>query len=128
MTNRDKVFLFAGLLIAAMGLIAIFVLSVEVGVAALLVIVFMQLVLQLLQRRQVARVQQRTLKILRNMMVKEEPDHKPAPNLNHDQLIRDQELRMKKVLGALTSQQRGLDDVVRTLEALRLEKSDSQPE
>ena len=61
---RDKIFLASGGVLAVGGAVLTFAWNVEAGIAALLALSLVILVVVLLQRRQLARIQQRTLAIL----------------------------------------------------------------
>lgn len=63
MYSRDKIVLFSGFILVVMGILTTFFWAVEGGIVALLLISLLVLILLVLQRRQLAKLQQRTLRL-----------------------------------------------------------------
>lgn len=106
---RDKVFTLAGLLIGVSGILATIFWSMEAGIVALLTLSLLNLVLVMLQRKQMAKMQQRTLSILR-IQQSEKSVGEVAP-LNASQMNSLQNLPVytKKIIGLLQAQQISMD-------------------
>lgn len=101
MKLRDRLFLVSGIGIGVLGVIATLLWSVEAGVVALLLLGLIIFILVILQRRQLSRVQQRTLAMLN--APKEDTKRvevKPQENLA---------IPTKKVVGLLQAQQMSMD-------------------
>lgn len=101
MSLRDKMFLAFGTMIGVLGVTATLLWSIEIGVVALLLLGLIILVLVVLQRRQLSRVQQRTLTLLNARR----QDAKPVQVKPQESLA----IPTKKVVGLLQAQQMSMD-------------------
>src|SRR5699024_12287980 len=87
MHSRDKIFLASGVILAVGGAVLTLVWGTEAGVIALLALSFVILVVVLLQRRQLAWIQQRTLAILNfQQAVKELPKTSTVRSTSRSQI------------------------------------------
>lgn len=120
MGTRDKVFLMIGLLVGIVGVVVTLIWRVDAGIVALLMLNLLVLAILLLQRRQLAKVQQRTLALMNS---RERPSPVPsAENLDASKVRQDLKISNKKLVGLLQAQQTNLDLLNNKLESL-LEKS-----
>ena len=104
MSTKDKFFLFFGGGVGIAGIVATILWSVEAGVVALITISLVILTLLALQRRQLARVQQRTLSML-NTLQTTKPVTVPKPPSDKESIA----IPTKKIVGLLQAQQMNLD-------------------
>jgi len=104
MSTKDKFFLFFGGGVGIVGIVATILWSVEAGVVALITISLVILTLLALQRRQLARVQQRTLSML-NTLQTTKPVTVPKPPSDKESIA----IPTKKIVGLLQAQQMNLD-------------------
>lgn len=120
MQLRDKIFLLVGGLIATLGVIATFLWTVSAGVGALLLLGLMILMLLVLERRQLAKIQERSLHLLR---VTEKPKRTPY---SEDSTVR---ISTKKIIGMLQAHQVSLDLLAEKIdsEALDTRKTKNHP-
>jgi len=104
MGTKDKLFLVFGGGVGVVGIVATILWSVEAGVVALITISLVILTLLALQRRQLARVQQRTLSML-NVLQTTKPVTAPKPPSDQESIA----IPTKKIVGLLQAQQMNLD-------------------
>jgi len=104
MGTKDKLFLVFGGGVGVVGIVATILWSVEAGVVALITISLVILTLLALQRRQLARVQQRTLSML-NTLQTTKPVTVPKPPSDKESIA----IPTKKIVGLLQAQQMNLD-------------------
>jgi len=115
MHSRDKIFLASGVILAVGGAVLTLVWGTEAGVIALLALSFVILVVVLLQRRQLARIQQRTLAILNfQQAVKELPKTSSVKSTSRSQTSakgtqEDLAIATRKIVGLLQAQHVALE-------------------
>lgn len=124
MGTRDKAFLLTGLLVGIIGVGFTLFWRVDAGIVALLLLNLLVLVILFLQRRQLAKIQQRTLALLNSR-------ERPAPvqsaeNLDASKLRQDLKIGNKKLIGLLQAQQTNLDLLHSKLETLRAQSADQE--
>ncbi len=119
MNLRDRMFLIFGIGAGLLGIVGTITWSLETGVVALIVISLVILVLLVLQRRQLARVQQRTL-----TMLNAHQTMKPVVGQEPQESIA---IPTKKILGLLQAQQVSIDLINDKIEA-GLDKSPDRSE
>lgn len=119
MNLRDRMFLIFGIGAGLLGIVGTITWSLETGVVALIVISLVILVLLVLQRRQLARVQQRTL-----TMLNAQQTMKPVVGQEPQESIA---IPTKKILGLLQAQQVSIDLINDKIEA-GLDKSPDRSE
>ena len=107
MHSRDIVSLVVGAAIGVVGILGTLLGAPEVGIVALLALGVLILGVLVLQRRQLARIQQRTLSILNSRPPATTQDKQIQ--LDPDNTRRDMAISTKKVVGLLQAQQAGLD-------------------
>lgn len=107
MHSRDIVSLVVGAAIGVVGTFGTFLGAPEVGIVALLALGVLILGVLVLQRRQLARIQQRTLSILNSRPPATTQDKQIQ--LDPDNTRRDMAISTKKIVGLLQAQQAGLD-------------------
>lgn len=123
MNKRDLVFLLSGLVIAGVGIGAVFYGGSVVVFIALFLLSILILVVLLLQRRQLAAVQKRTLEIIRayNAITRN-----PAKNQPQGKVLtnsRAQDFSTKKIIGLLTAQQTSMEILNKKIENLDSRKN-----
>ncbi|GAA2040226.1 hypothetical protein GCM10009720_20910 [Yaniella flava] len=111
---RDKFFLASGFVLALLGSFATFFWRIEAGIVALLLVSILVLVFLTLLRRQVSKVQQRTLALLHFRGT--------VDNLSKD-LRRAESVSTKKIIGLLHAQQMSMEELSDRLEAIAEDKS-----
>jgi len=116
MNSRDKALLIIGVIIGLSGVVLTFAWSVEVGIVTLLAMNLLLLLLLILQRRQLARVQQRTLSLLK--FRESEIPARDVGRVDVSGLQRDLKISNKKILGVLQAQQNNLDLLNEKIERL----------
>jgi len=99
MFSRDKVYLLIGLCLGLLGIVSTIVWTIKVGMLLLFLLVMLLLILIVLQRRQMAKVQERTLKLLQ-FQQNDKTD-------THSSIAVD--LASKKIIGLLQAQQMSID-------------------
>jgi len=107
MHSRDIVSLVVGAAIGVVGTFGTLLGAPEVGIVALLALGVLILGVLVLQRRQLARIQQRTLSILNSRPPATTQDKQIQ--LDPDNTRRDMAISTKKIVGLLQAQQAGLD-------------------
>lgn len=116
MNTRDLIFLLSGVLIAGVGIGAILYGSFVIAFVALFLMCILTLAVLLLQRRQLAAVQKRTLEIIRaynadtRNPVKNQPQGKGLTNAHR------QDFSTKKIIGLLTAQQTSMELLSKKIE------------
>lgn len=104
MNTRDLVFLVVGAMIGLTGIIGALLGSVKLGTVALMAMSVILLVLLVLQRRQLAKVQQRMLSILNAQQ--KSAESATAPNLSRAAAPQESiAIPTKKIVGLLQAQQ-----------------------
>jgi|SRR5690625_3738833 len=101
MYSRDKLLFGVGTVTALLGFLATIAWNNAFGILALLVIAVIILVFQVLQRHQLAKIQDRTLKLLQNGG-RRETDTMPRDGI-------PVEIATKKIVGILQAQQTSID-------------------
>lgn len=105
MYYRDKFLLIAGLLIVAVGSILTVVWHISAGIVAILFLCLLCMILLVLQRRQLSKVQQRTLAILRTPA-----QHVPQVDVSAcNDCRQDMTVYTKKIVGMLQAQQTSME-------------------
>ena len=98
---REKVYLGLGLLLGTIGIVSSVFWSIKVGIVFLTFLVMLIFVLIVLQRRQLAKVQHRTLRLLQNQGKKPVREEGRAEISVH--------IATKKIIGLLQAQQISMD-------------------
>src|SRR5690625_3863336 len=131
MQFRDKLVLAVGAILAFGGAIVTYTWQIQVGIVALLALGLLLLVLVMLQRRQLARVQQRTLALLKlhqhseaSSNTVEHPSSRDLA-LSTEKIQRDLAVSTTKILGLLQAQHVALELLSEKLEQVRTD-SDSR--
>lgn len=125
MSSRDKVFLLAGTIVGLVGVVATLLWNLEVGIITLLLLNLLNLFILLLQRRQLGRIQQRTLALLQSREGKSSQGR--GETLNAAKIQHDLKVSNKKLVGLLQAQQTNLDRLNEKIEAIRA-RSEANPE
>lgn len=124
MTKRDKLFLSLGVFVAAVGVVALILELTSVGLAVLFFLCLILLVLLLLQRKQIAAVQKRTLQIIRAL------DSFPATgsvevlDCGSQEIEESLRISSKKIVGLLQAQQKHIDQLSNRLDRIYEKSSD----
>jgi len=118
MNTRDLVFLLSGLAIVGVGIGAILYDHFVIAFIALFLLSMVILLVLLLQRRQLAAVQKRTLELIRahNAVARN-----PAKNQSQGQGLtnpRGQDFSTKKIIGLLVAQQTSMEILNKKIENL----------
>jgi|SRR5699024_558014 len=106
MHSRDVTFIVVGLAIGAVGIVGTIVWSMKVGVLAFLVLGVLILGLVVLQRRQLARIQQRTLSLLNTTRAL---GSESKISVLEPGTSREIAVSTKKIIGMLEAQRVGMD-------------------
>jgi|SRR5699024_2817971 len=113
MHSRDIIFLVVGVAIGVVGILGTIIWSTKVGILALLVLGVLVLGLVILQRRQLARIQQRTLSLLNSYRVADTPskvaDVPSKISESDPSTRRELAVSTKKIIGMLEAQRVALD-------------------
>lgn len=109
MNTRDLIFLLAGALIAAVGIGATIYGIGSIAIIALLVLCMTIIVLLLLQRRQLAAVQKRTLEVVRAQNRTHKSLSRSLEKSNTSSRADRSDLSMKKIIGLLSAQQTSME-------------------
>lgn len=122
MNKRDLVFLLSGLVIAGVGIGAVFYGGSVVVFISLFLLSILILVVLLLQRRQLAAVQKRTLEIIRayNAVTRNPAKNQQGKVLTNS---RAQDFSTKKIIGLLTAQQTSMEILNKKIENLDSRKN-----
>jgi len=106
---RDKIFLAVGVVLVLFGSFASFFWRIESGIVALLLVSILILVFLSLLRRQVSKVQQRTLALLhiRSAVDKLSTDLRDAESIS-----------TKKIMGLLQAQQMSMEELSDKLDSI----------
>ncbi|WP_022871636.1 hypothetical protein [Yaniella halotolerans] len=130
MTRRDMLFFGLGTLVACIGVIASLLGSKIIGIVATLVIGSLILVLLLLQRKQMAAMQQRTLGILRKVnsgyeIVSALTQPQSEQHLSKKEVGEALQVPTKKLVGLLQAQQMQIDALSSQIELLDRSRTNS---
>jgi ketopantoate reductase len=115
MQFRDKLFLAVGVVLVLGGAVGTFMWEPQIGIVALLALGLLILVLVLLQRRQLARVQQRTLTLLKMQQRSEvSPNAVKVPSfqdlaVSTGKVQEDLAISTTKIIGLLQAQHVALE-------------------
>lgn len=102
MYSRDKIFLLLGTAIAGIGAIATILWTYAAGIIALLAIAVVIILMLVLQRRQLAKIQERTLKLVKaQQSARSQQSNSKAPARKEESLA----VSTKKIIGILQAQQ-----------------------
>lgn len=123
MNSRDLIFLVMGVLAGLAGIVTTVVWSVEAGIIALLAMSVIFLVLLILQRRQIAKLQQRMLSVLNHQQKAKAVTEKNQPIAPK----RPESIAIptKKIVGLLQAQQVSMEMLNAKLERALNSDSDS---
>lgn len=119
---RDKMFLLSGFLLVLVGSVLSILWNLLAGLISLLLLAYLCLILLVLQRRQLARVQKRTLDLVKWTTKR---GTRAAPSVK-DGSKQCAEIPTKRIIGILQAQQMSMERLSRKIDSLP-NRNDNNP-